>query len=314
MTPPFPVRTPEQVVREFCAETLAREADIRRVLGDRWDPLFQAIRLRSRGMAFSDDQSDAAFHIDPVTGRFTFYNGGFYALRAALVEVVGSGSGLEGGYLCEIADAAYALHELYHPEQGLSRFSVVQDHKRVPMGKDEIGKIDHHADNIGTSLVAAVLSARAGTLSRLDYLQRLRDLLVLLNLAAPVAFGVPDEALNKQKRRLANWMVAARIDDALAYGMVREIEQEIGPLDRALWMHFQEETGDIVVWEPEPLHRVLGTAKVSPEVLVKALKYRKHMDCGAMFAVIRMFLQALRIDAVSVGARQVHRLAPPQVS
>lgn len=314
MTSKFPIRTPQEVLGQFCAEALSYEAEIRRVLGNHLDPLFHAIRLRASTMVFSDARSDAAFHLDPVTGRFTFYNGGFYALRSAALQVVGPESGLEPGYLSEITDAAYGFHELYHPEQGLSRFSLVQDHKRVPQGKDEIGKIDHHADIVGISLVAAVLSKRAGTLSRLDYLQRLRDLLVLLNMAAPIAFGVPDEALNKQKRRLANWMVAARIDDALVHMMVREVEDKIGPVDRALWMHFQQDTGDIVVWEPEPRHRVLGTARVKPEVLVTALEYRERMDRGEMLTVVRMFLHALQIDAASITKREAEQASPPQVS
>ena len=192
MTAAFPIRPPGAVFSEFCSEALAYESEIRRVLGDRWDPLFQAIRLRGGTLTFSDDQSEAAFHFNSATGNFTFFNRGFVALRDAMLVVVGPSPELDAGYLFEISDAAYGLHELYHTAQGLSQFSIVQDHKRVPAGMDEIAKLDHQADNMGASLVAAVLSARAGTLSRLDYLRRLRDVLIILNMAAPIAFGVPD--------------------------------------------------------------------------------------------------------------------------
>ena len=308
----FPVRTPKQVVREVCEEALELQDDIRRVLGRRADALFRSIQRHHRSLVFSEVTSDAAFDRNDLTGQVTFFNGGFYALRNAVEQL--AGAEVDRAYLHRISDAAYAWHELHHIEQGLAHFSVVQDHKRVPQGLDEIGKLDHIADNNALCLIAALLAAHAGNVSRKEYLKYFRDLSVLLNMAAPLAFGLADQALHKQKRRLANWMGAARVDDALAYGMVDEIEHEVGPVDSALWMHFQKESGEIVVWEPEPRHRVLGTARVKPDVLLKALQYREHMDRGEMLTVVRMFLQSLQIDAASVQRMKDEQASPPQVS
>jgi hypothetical protein len=181
------------------------------------------------------------------------------------------------------------------------------------MGKDEIGKIDHLADNASYALVAAVHSARRGALNRQTYLEQFRDISVLLNMAAPIAFGLSEEALHKQKRHLANWMITARIQDALMHNAVAEVEHKIGLLDRGLWMHFQQDTGDIVVWEPEPRHRVLGTARLRPETLLKALQYKEHMERGEMLTVLLMLLRTLGIDAGSVVA-STSQVSSPQVS
>jgi hypothetical protein len=305
--------TPEEVLRAFLAEALASEDEIRRAVGSRLDPLFRSVRKRLNLINFSSASSNAAFVESSETGLVTFYTGGFYSLRRAIYRLVGD-SALTTISLYEISDAAYGLHELYHADvQGFGRFSVVQDHKKVAMGKDEIGKIDHLADNASYSMVAAVLAARDGPLTRLAYLQKLRDVSVLLNLAAPLAFGLSDEAAHKQKRRLANWMVTARVQDALSNNSISEVEEKLGPLDRALWMHFQQDTGDIVVWEPEPRHRVLGTARVKPETLLKALQYREHMDRGEILTLLLMFLQTLNIDAASIEANKGQQ-APNQVS
>ena len=101
------VQTPEETLREFFGNALALEKPIKRVLGPRCDLMYDAIRKRAGSIRFSDDQSDAAFSIDPVTNEFIFFNGGFYALRAAFAEMMGTGIDPIHG-VCEV-DWRYCL-------------------------------------------------------------------------------------------------------------------------------------------------------------------------------------------------------------
>jgi hypothetical protein len=307
------ISSPEETLRNFFVEALSFEEWITQELGQRWRPLFRAIRSRVGRIRFSDEQSHAAFYIDAVTGDFVFFNAGFDALASAMLQIVGSGlvTG-QAAYLVGIAHISYGLHEILHPEQGLSEFSVVQKHKKVPSGYDEIGKIDHIADNCGISLMAAVHAARVGDLSRVSYLQQFRNLSYLVNRAAPIAFDVPDSALHKQKRRLMNWLVFERVDDALRHDMIAEIESQVGPVDAPLWIHFQIKSGDVILWEPQPVHRVLSSTRVHPSILRRALEYREHMDGGRLVMPWRAFLRALQVDAAAVKAKSKQSASPSQ--
>jgi hypothetical protein len=311
--PAFP--GPETTVRAFFAEALALEGAIEKSLGTRWKPLFRAIRRQLAGLRFSDDDSEAAFYIDPVTDEFVFFTAGFYLLRSAMFEVFGSD--IEPALIrtfLEVAYVSYALHEVFHPEQGLAEFSVVQDHKNIPSGFDEIGKMDHCADNAAISLTAAVQAARLGNLDRGSYLRRFRDVAYLVNRSAPLAFGVKDSALHKQKRRLVNWLCFERVDDGLRSGSIPELELAVGPLDAPMWMHFNIGTGDVVLWEQEPMHRVLGTARVRPGTLRRALAFREEMDRGELMAPIRALLRAMRIDSASIKIESHEQVSPTQAS
>jgi hypothetical protein len=303
---------PEHSLNEFLAEALEAETLIIGQLGNRWAHLFRALRARRGRLQFSNESSDAAFVIDPRNGDFVFFNDGFYSLRSAVLEVVGAEASAEQeAFLVRMADVTYGLHELLHPEQGFSEFAVVQDHKKVQSGYDEIGKVDHIADNASVSLTAAVYASRTGDLSRRSYLNWLKDIAYLINRAAPIAFPIPDTALHKRKRLLVNWLVRERIDDALRHGMVAEIEQAIGPVDAALWLHFQQRTGDMVLWEPEPMHRVLGTARLRPSLLRAALDHSDEMERGDLIMAWRAILRALRVDAYSVKLRLEQKIANP---
>ena len=295
------IPTSESVLVRFFDEALSLEGRIVHVFGQRWKPLFRAIRTRAARIRFSDEEADAAFFIDPVSGDFVFYAGGFQAMRSAMLRLAGGDAESLG--LLALGDVAYGLHEIFHPEQGLNKFSIVQDHKKVDSGLDEIGKLDHAADVHAVTLLAAVYSARAGELDRLGYLKTLRELSYVLNRAAPLAFGAPDGSLHKQKRRLMNWLVFARIDDALRAGMIADIEQHVAPLDSPLWMHFNVMTGDSVLWEQEPLHRVLGTARIRPRTLQRALEYRDHLDRGELLMPLWAILHRLRVSAQALAAK-----------
>lgn len=286
---------------DFLAQVLSLEQEIVGKFGNKWSPLFRSIRTRTNRIRFSDEEADAAFTIDPKNGSFTFYTAGFNSLRSAVVKLAGSDAQDLG--LLEIADAAYALHELYHPPQGLNRFEIVQDHKKVPSGLDDIGKLDHAADIHAITLIAAVLVLRSDEVDRVAYLKKLREVLFLMNRAAPIAFGIPDDAFHKQKRRLKNWFVFTRIDDALNANMVAEIEEQVAPLDTPLWANYNLKTGDVVLWQQEPMHRVIGTARFQPSILRRALRYRENLDRGELMPV-RGMLDGLQISARAIIAKQ----------
>jgi hypothetical protein len=314
MSPWF--QNPEVTVEAFLGRALAHEEAITAGLGHRWTAMYRSIENHIGHLRFSDESSDAAFQIDPTSGEFVFYTGGFHHFRSAMLQLFGAEihDDAQVAYLIETADVTYALHEVYHCEQGLSQFSIVQDHKKVPSGRDEIGKMDHAADIASSSFLAAVRSADLGDFDRAQYLMRFRNFLYLANRAAPLAFGVPDDAFHKQKRRLLNWLVHERTDDALRNGCVAEVEQTIAPLDAPLWAHFQRKTGDVVLLQQEPIQRVLGTAKVNPKILWHALLYREQMDRGELVMAYRALLHHLRVDADSLKVDPLKRHFPTEAS
>lgn len=297
----------EAVVREFFAEVVSREELIRRHLGPHWNLLFQAIRNHVERLRFSDDPSESAFFIDRTTKEFVFFTGGFRAFRSAVTRLVGpivtANDNLTHLELSKIGDAAYALHEIFHPEQGFSHFGIVQDHKKVPSGYDQIGKIDHIADVRALTLLAAVHAARTGSLNRIDYLKKVHQISYILNRATPLAFEVPSNALHKQKRRLMNWMIFARLDDALHIDASVEVERAVGPLDAPLWMELNLTSGDLVLSELEPTLRVLGTGRIRPTTLQRVLRYVDYFPRNDISLALQLLLRRLRISAHSVLAK-----------
>lgn len=290
---------------EFLAEVLSLEPRLLSAFGHKWSPLLRSIRTFINRIEFSSETSEEAFTIDPITGKLKFYTGGFNSLRSAVIKLAGP-EAKNFGWL-DIADAAYALHELDHPPHGLHRFQIVQDHKKVPGGLDEIGRLDHLADIHAITLIAAVLLLRSGEIDRLAYLRKLHDLLAMLNLASPIAFPIPDDKYHKQKRQLKNWFVFTRIQDALNAHLVDKIEALVASLDAPLWANYNLITGDMVLWQQEPMHKVLATGRFRASVLRRALRYRKNLDRGEL-SPVRAILDGLQISARTLGSKQTHGL------